>query len=398
MCHYCKTTKFQVIDMVSHDFRPDADSPNILERRQRVLRRLDDGHAALLEALADLGETEAFLGSRWSVWEVMQHLLTEDFVDALEQIATGERDMLPAFDGRANRIANDIARLEANYQRFRRLLSGLTEEQLSQPATPPNPENNFPALSFLDLVERVSGHEGNHARQVVETRKYVAAFRSMERAVTVAGLGTGNPDAIPDQTRQMLANADYVVGSEPAISLARRWSRGVELPMRADNANELVNRIGRDTRAGLWTIVVTLGDPAESVPGLLHRLQEEVDAVSLISAPGFYRLVLAQLGISPLAAVCTSINQVDDGNQSRDGNLLDPVAGRAVVILGTDEGGAWSGVCEKLLGRGVAEDVKVSMLTNLMGRPEVATGSLCDLAKSTMMSTLATVDSAMVLY
>jgi precorrin-6B methylase 1 len=392
MCHYRKTTKFQVIDMVSHDFRPDADSPNIPERRQRVLRRLDDGHAALLEALADLGETEAFLGSRWSVWEVMQHLLTEDFVDALEQIATGERDMLPAFDGRANRIANDIARLEANYQRFRRLLSGLTEEQLSRPATPPNPENNFPALSFLDLVERVSGHEGNHARQVVETRKYVAAFRSMERAVTVAGLGTGDPDAIPDQTRQMLANADYVVGSEPAISLARRWSRGVELPMRADNANELVNRIGRDTRAGLWTMVVTLGDPAESVPGLLRRLQEEVDAVSLIPAPGFYRLVLAQLSISPLAAVCTSVNQMGDGN------LPDPAAGRAVVILGTDEGGAWSEVCEKLLARGVAEDAKVSMLTNLMGRPEVVTGSLCDLAKSTMTSSPAAVDSAMVLY
>ena len=117
----------------------------------------------------------------------MQHLLTESFVEALEQIASGEREMLPAFDARTDRIAADVAKLEANYQRFRKLISGLTEEQLDLPATPYNPENNYPALSLLDLIERVSGHEGNHARQVVETRKYVAAFRSADRAATVAG-------------------------------------------------------------------------------------------------------------------------------------------------------------------------------------------------------------------
>ena len=71
-----------------------------------------------------LGEAEAFLGSRWSVWEVMQHLLTESFVEALEQIASGEREMLPPFDPRNDRIAADVAKLEANYQRFRRLISG----------------------------------------------------------------------------------------------------------------------------------------------------------------------------------------------------------------------------------------------------------------------------------
>ena len=134
--------------MVSHDMSAaDGSAPRSLaDRQRRALRRLDDGHAALLDALAGLQESEAFLGSRWSVWEVMQHLLTENFVEALEQIASGEREMLPAFDARDDRIAGDISRLEANYQRFRGLIAGLSEEQLDLPATPYNPGEQLPGL------------------------------------------------------------------------------------------------------------------------------------------------------------------------------------------------------------------------------------------------------------
>ena len=320
--------------MVSHDFTADTDALTPTQRRERALQRLDDGHAALLAALDGVNEADAFLGSRWSVWEVMQHLFTENFVQALEDIASGEREMLPPFDARGDRIANDVAKLEANYQRFRALIAGLSPAQLHLPATPYNPENNYPALSLLDLIERVAGHEGNHARQVVETRKFVAAFRSAQRAVTVAGLGPGDPAAVPMQTRELLANADYVIGSPAALAVARRWIRSVELPLHADNRAELVNRIVRDVRAGLWSMVVTLGDPAESAPGLLTALDSAVDAVSVIPAPGFYRLALAQIGLSPLDAVCASVERIGDVAESS-------VAGRAVVILGADGGGKW---------------------------------------------------------
>ena len=56
--------------MVSHDAPtdPGSEARSAYERQQRTLQRLDDGHAALLDALEGLSETEAFLGSRWSVW------------------------------------------------------------------------------------------------------------------------------------------------------------------------------------------------------------------------------------------------------------------------------------------------------------------------------------------
>ena len=378
--------------MVSHDMPADANSEVLSahERQQRTLRRLDDGHAALLDALDGVGQAEAFLGSRWSVWEVMQHLLTESFVEALEQIASGERQMLPAFDARTDRIAADVAKLEANYQRFRRLISGLTEEQLDLPATPHNPENDYPALSLLDLIERVSGHEGNHARQVVETRKYVAAFRSAERAATVAGLGTGNREAVPTATRELMSNADYVIGSEAALAVARPWIRSVALELRSDNREELVNRLVRDIRAGLWSMVVTLGDPAESAPGLLSQLEQAVGTVSTVAAAGFYRRALEQAAISPLTALCASVEQLKRATPVPEG-------GRAVVILGADGAGTWRDAAVALAKSGDWSSAPVRLVIGLAGQPSVTTTSLRNMAETTAGEVAAAADSALIL-
>lgn len=379
--------------MVSHDVPTDTGSEILSahERQQRALQRLDDGHAALLDALHGLSETEAFLGSRWSVWEVMQHLLTESFVEALEQIASGEREMLPAFDARTDRIAADVAKLEANYQRFRRLISGLTEEQLDLPATPYNPENNYPALSLLDLIERVSGHEGNHARQVVETRKYVTAFRSAERAITVAGLGAGARQAVPTATRELLSNADYVIGTQPALAVARPWIRAVELELRPDNREELVNRLVRDIRAGLWSMVVTLGDPAESAPGLVAQLEQAVGKVSMVAAPGFYRLALDLAGISPLNAVCASVERIGDGVGIPD------APGRAVVVLGAEHAGSWRDVAAALAAASIDATRSMRYVANLSGQATVAATTLRDVLDTEIGDAPAEVDSALVL-
>lgn len=376
--------------MVSHDPPSNDAYLSPTERQQRALRRLDEGHAALLAALDGVDEAEAFLGSRWSVWEVMQHLLTENFVQALEEIASGEREMLPPFDAREDRIAADVARLEANYQRFRSLIVGLSPAQLDLPATPYNPENNYPALSLLDLIERTSGHEGNHARQVVETRRFVTAFRSAERAVTVAGLGTGDPASVPTQTREMLANADYVIGSVAALVVARRWIRSVELPLHADNRAELVNRLVRDIRAGLWSMVVTLGDPAESAPGLLADVAAAINTVSTIPAPGYYRLALAQVGLSPLAAVCCSVEQLGEV-----AGLAAP--GRAVVVLGADGAGTWRDAVVSLQQSGISANTPGHLITNMSTQCATIATSPAELIAAPLGDTAATVDSALVI-
>ena len=141
-----------------------------------MLQRLDEGHQLLQESLEGIDPEEAFLGSRWSVWEVLNHLDAENYVAALEEIAAGTIDMLPPFTSREEKFKADVAHLDETYIRLRNLEETVSEERMGQQVTPPNPHNSFPGLTLLELLERSSGHASSHARQIVETRRYVNAF------------------------------------------------------------------------------------------------------------------------------------------------------------------------------------------------------------------------------
>ena len=237
---------------------------SILQRRDAALVRLDEGHQELLKSLEGLEAEEAFLAQRWSVRDVLLHLDSERYVDALEKIARSEMDMLPPFSSRDEHFREERENQEATHQRFRALLTELTPEQLARPATPPNPANSFPGLSLLELLERTSGHEASHARQIDLTRHYIAAFRSQERALNVVALGDGDPALLSQHVKDLLNMADYVVGDSDALAAVGSYVRGVRLEMHPGNREELVNRCARDTREGLWAILCVMGDGADS--------------------------------------------------------------------------------------------------------------------------------------
>ena len=232
---------------------------SILQRRDSALQRLDEGHQILLRSLEGLDAEEAFLAQRWSVRDVLLHLDSERYVDALEKIAIGEMEMLPPFSSREEHFRQELEHQEATHRRFRALLTELTPEQLTRPATPPNPANSFPGLTLLELLERSAGHEAGHARQIDLTRQFIAAFRSQERAVNIAALGDGDPSRLSPQVKDLLNMADYVVGDQEALAAVNHLVRGVRLTMHSGNREELVNRAARETREGLWAIVCVMG-------------------------------------------------------------------------------------------------------------------------------------------
>lgn len=263
-----------------------AEEPQLTsqERRQRALVRLDGGRQTLRLALEDLDAEDAFLGSRWSVWEVLKHLDAESFVEALEKIAIGEMEMLPPFTSREDRLRQDIEHLEATYDRLRAVIEGLTDEQLAKPVTPPNPVNSFPGLTMLELVERSSGHAATHAHQIELTRKYVAEFNAREKAVTVIALGSGDIDAVPLRVKELVAFADYTAGEAAALELVKPWIRGLEAVIRPGNLEEVVSRMGREARAGLWTVICVLGDdPAADYPELMRLASNHCDKVVVLA-------------------------------------------------------------------------------------------------------------------
>ena len=239
---------------------------SILHRRDAALQRLDEGHEVMLKSLEGLETEEAFLGARWSVRDVLLHLDSERYVDALEKIALGEMDMLPPFTSREEHFRQEREHQEATHRRFRALLTELTPEQLARPATPPNPANSFPGLTLLELLERSAGHEASHARQIDLTRRFVAAFRSEERALNIVALGDGDLSRISTEVRDMLNQADYVVAEPDALAAVGHLVRGVKLTMNEGNREELVNRAARESREGLWAIVCVTGNANEDDP------------------------------------------------------------------------------------------------------------------------------------
>ena len=261
----------------------------ITQRQAAALLRMDAGHEELLQSLEGLEVEDAFLGSRWSVREVLLHLDSERYIDALEQIARGEWEMLPPFSSREAHFRQEREHQEATHRRLRALLAGLTPEQLARPATPPNPENAFPGLTLLELLERSAGHESAHARQIELTRKYNAAFQARERALNIAILPaaeTPNASAdLPANIKDLLNMADYIIGEPDALSAAAPYARGVLLTMTAANRAELVNRAARETREGLWAVICL----RENAPGgdeTLALARQHTDAVAVHRADG----------------------------------------------------------------------------------------------------------------
>ena len=248
-------------------------------RQARALQKFEEGHQTLKQSLEGLDAEDAFLGSRWSVWEVLKHLDSENFVDALENIVSGDAEMLPPFTTREDQLKKDLEHLDETHNRLKKLIEGLTEEQLSKPVTPPNPNNSFPGLTMLELFERVSGHAATHSRQIDETRKYVQAFQSRERAVHVIGLANGDTSQISTQAKDLLSYADYIAGSPEALDVVRPLTRGVELTLRQDNQDEVLSRLGRDARAGIWAVVCCMGDPNADGNPVVDRLKKHADKV-----------------------------------------------------------------------------------------------------------------------
>ena len=259
------------------------DEERMLERRDRALEIMDAGHEALVKSLEGLDTEDAFLGSRWSVWEVLKHLDAATFVDSLEKLMAGESEMLPPFDSRDAHLKRDIQNLMDTSARLRKLFAGLSAEQLSRPISPSNPHNSFPSLKMIDLTERVVQHEGNHAKQIEATRKYVAEFSAKERGVTFAGLGDGDPAMILSSVRELLSYADYTAGDTTALELARPYIRGIELLLNGNNAEEVLSRMGREARSGQWSLVVCLGDPTQSCPEVIELAKKHCAHVSVRS-------------------------------------------------------------------------------------------------------------------
>lgn len=236
---------------------------SLSERKIKVLENLDRGHKALHEALSGLDPEDAFLGTRWSVWDVIKHLDSEGFVDTLETLSRGAAHLFPPFTSRAEKLKSDISHLDQTFARFRKLIESLSEEQLLREATPENTYNTFPALNMIELLERFSNHESNHAIQIEKTLTYIAAFNAREKAVTIITLNIDTPSQIPDNISGMLKHADYLAATAPILSNLEGKFAGLPIELLDKNYQEVVARLSRESKSGLWVVLCVSSQPSQ---------------------------------------------------------------------------------------------------------------------------------------
>ena len=256
----------------------------IHKRHRQVLSNLDAGHKELCESLKNLHPEEAFQGTRWSVWDVIKHLDSEGFVDTLESISFGPTHMFPSFTNRAEKLKTDIEHANETFERFRKLVEGLTEAQLLLEATPANPNNSFPKLNILELLERLSNHESNHAKQIVKTREYARAFNSIDKSVTIIKMDQDQPNLISSHVLGLLKFADYVAATKDMFKSLDGKFAGVPLTLTEDNVDEISSRLSREAQSGLWTLICVSGDLTSLESDCLKLAEKYCDKIVIQKA------------------------------------------------------------------------------------------------------------------
>jgi hypothetical protein len=134
-----------------------------------VIEQFKKSHEALLGSLREVEPKEAFEGSQWSISDVLIHLNLSKFIDALEKIVSQESLMLPKYETLEVAFESYISEIKNNHERLIQLLQRIPSGMLDNKVTEYNPENNYPALTLLDLLKRMSKHEFVHAQQIVNT-------------------------------------------------------------------------------------------------------------------------------------------------------------------------------------------------------------------------------------
>ena len=116
-------------------------------------------------------------------------------------------------------------------------------------------------------------------------------------AITIVGVGPGDPDLLTLKARDAIRSADYVAGFETVLGPVRRWISGEVMPMRYRDQEEVLERLATHAEAGKQCVVCAWGDLNFSSKELLDRVRRRAD-VELIPGISSVQVACARLGLT----------------------------------------------------------------------------------------------------
>ena len=116
-------------------------------------------------------------------------------------------------------------------------------------------------------------------------------------AITIVGVGPGDPDLLTLKAQEVIRSADYVAGFETVLGPVRRWIVGEAMPMRYRDQEEVLERLAAHAKAGKRCVVCAWGDLNFSSKELLDRVRRRAD-VELIPGISSVQVACARLGLT----------------------------------------------------------------------------------------------------
>lgn len=132
-------------------------------------------------------------------------------------------------------------------------------------------------------------------------------------AMTVIGVGPGDPRMLTLRGRQTLEGADLVVGFKTVLDVVSQWTGHAEVrPMSYRDQEEVLDYAQDQVRQGKTCVVCAWGDLNVSAKELLARVRRRAEQVELIPGVSSIQMACARSGIALEESIFITLHQRQD--------------------------------------------------------------------------------------
>ena len=145
-------------------------------------------------------------------------------------------------------------------------------------------------------------------------------------AITIVGVGPGDPDLLTLKARELIRSADYVAGFETVLGPVRRWIAGEAMPMRYRDQEDVLEALAAHAESGKKCVVCAWGDLNFSSKELLDRVRRRAE-VELIPGISSVQVACARLGFTMETSMFITLH-ARDGHEEGMRELTDALKRR----------------------------------------------------------------------
>ena len=184
-------------------------------------------------------------------------------------------------------------------------------------------------------------------------------------AITIVGVGPGDPDLLTLKAREVIRSADYVAGFETVLGPVRRWIAGEAMPMRYRDQEDVLETLAARAEAGKRCVVCAWGDLNFSSKELLDRVRRRAD-VELIPGISSVQVACARLGFTMETSMFITLH-ARDGHEEGMRELTDALKRRKrnLIVLPRPFDLMPADIAARLLESSIAADTPLWALQRL---------------------------------